>query len=153
MRRSIFVVRWIVPTVMLLGIGAELRAQRQSGDLPETLLPLKVVDTSYINHSAKACGDFFEFANGAWLARDTIPAAYSSSGVARDMTDRNQLAVRSVLDDAMAKRKSLPATNTTRKLGTFYASCMDTATIDRLTLGYAMYDMPEQKQIVSRTGN
>ena len=27
------------------------------------------------------------------------------------------------------------------------------ATIDRLTLGYAMYDMPEQKQIVSRTGN
>ena len=27
------------------------------------------------------------------------------------------------------------------------------ATIDRLTLGYAMYDVPDQKQIVSRTGN
>jgi cytochrome c oxidase assembly protein subunit 11 len=27
------------------------------------------------------------------------------------------------------------------------------ATIDRLTLGYAMYDAPEQKQIVSQTGN
>jgi cytochrome c oxidase assembly protein subunit 11 len=26
------------------------------------------------------------------------------------------------------------------------------ATIDRLTLGYAMYDAPEQKQIVSKTG-
>jgi cytochrome c oxidase assembly protein subunit 11 len=25
--------------------------------------------------------------------------------------------------------------------------------IDRLTLGYAMYDVPDQKQIVSRTGN
>jgi cytochrome c oxidase assembly protein subunit 11 len=27
------------------------------------------------------------------------------------------------------------------------------ATIDRLTLGYAMYDVPDPKQIVSRTGN
>ena len=26
------------------------------------------------------------------------------------------------------------------------------ATIDRLTLGYAMYDAPDQKQIVSSTG-
>ena len=26
------------------------------------------------------------------------------------------------------------------------------ATIDRLTLGYAMYDSPDQKQIVSNTG-
>ena len=78
-----------------------------------------------IDTTAKACGDFFQFANGAWLARDTIPAAYSSSGVSRDMADRNELVVASVLDEAMAKRV-VPTTNSTqRKLGTFYASCMD----------------------------
>ena len=41
------------------------------------------------------------------------------------MTDRNQLVVRSVLDDAAARRDSATANATTRKLGTFYATCMD----------------------------
>ena len=59
-----------------------------------------------MDRNAKACVDFFDFANGGWFAHDTIPAAYSSSGVGRDMSDRNELAVRSVLDDAMSKRAS-----------------------------------------------
>jgi putative endopeptidase len=107
---------------------ATARAQRADAT---TLPPLKVIDASYIDHSAKACVDFFQFANGGWLKRDTIPAAYSSSGVARDMNDRNQLVVRSVLDDAMARRKSSSTPVTTQKLGTFYATCMDSAGAER----------------------
>jgi putative endopeptidase len=90
-----------------------------------TLPPLKVVDPSYIDTTANACTDFFQYANGAWLAHDTIPAAYSSSGVGRDMSDRNELVVRSVLEDAAAHRSAFPPDSTSRKLGTFYATCMD----------------------------
>jgi putative endopeptidase len=43
------------------------------------------------------------------------------------MADRNDLVVRSVLDDATAGRAALPQGNTIRKLGTFYATCMDSA--------------------------
>jgi putative endopeptidase len=78
-----------------------------------------------------ACRDFFVFANGGWLKRDTIPAAFSSSGVAKDMTDRNEIVVRSVLDDAMAARHSEPASSTRAKLGTFYASCMDSTAAEK----------------------
>lgn len=108
-------------------ISTSLAAQRQSGAarLDQQLAPLRVVDPTMMDTTAKACGDFFQFANGAWLARDTIPAAYSSSGVARDMADRNELVVRSVLDEAMAKRTLASTGATQRKLGTFYASCMD----------------------------
>jgi len=90
---------------LLVGAGAA-HAQRQAASprLDQQLAPLRVIDPAMIDASAKACGDFFLFANGAWLARDTIPAAYSSSGVSRDMADRNELVVRSVLDEAMAKR-------------------------------------------------
>jgi putative endopeptidase len=102
---------------------------------PKPLAPLKVIDTAYMNRGAKACVDFFEFANGAWLARDTIPASYSSSSVGRDMGDRNELVVRSVLDEALAKRKSLPQNNTTRKLGTFYATCMDSTAAEQMGIG------------------
>jgi putative endopeptidase len=105
--------------------------QSRKADAPTFVVPLKVIDVNYINRKANACVDFNDFANGAWLAKDTIPAAYSTSGVARDMSDRNELVVRSVLDDAMAKRKSLPAQSTERKLGTFYATCMDSAGAER----------------------
>jgi putative endopeptidase len=113
--------------VALAAFSAPLSAQRQTGAarLDQQLAPLRVIDPTLMDTSARACGDFFQFANGAWLARDTIPAAYSSSGVARDMADRNELVVRAVLDEAMAKRTSPTTSSTERKLGTFYASCMD----------------------------
>jgi len=92
--------------------------------------PLKVVDVRWIDTTVSACVDFSQFANGAWLAHDTIPAAYSSSGVTRDMSDRNELVVRSVLEDAAAHRSTFPPDSTPRKLGTFYATCMDSSAIE-----------------------
>jgi len=89
--------------------------------------PLKVFDPAYMDTAVPACRNFFQFANGGWLARDTIPAAFSTTGVGKDMTDRNELVVRSVLDEAMGTRLAHPAGSTPRKLGTFYASCMDSA--------------------------
>jgi putative endopeptidase len=102
--------------------------------LPDSLKPLRVVDPAWIDKSANACTDFFQYANGGWLARDTIPAAYSSSGVGRDMGDRNELVVRSVLEDAVARRATLPADNTTHKLATFYGTCMDSVAMERAGL-------------------
>jgi putative endopeptidase len=94
------------------------------------LKPLRVIDPRWIDTTVAACTDFFQYANGAWIKHDTIPAAYSSSGVTRDMSDRNELVVRSVLDDAVARRGALPPDSTPRKLGTFYASCMDSAAVE-----------------------
>ena len=107
------------------------RAQSDAALAAPRLAPLKVLDPAYMDTTVKACTDFSRFANGGWLARDTIPAAYSSSGVSRDMADRNELVVRSVLDDVMKERATLPAGSTQRKLGTFYATCMDSAAAER----------------------
>lgn len=91
------------------------------------LPPLRVIDPGYMDRPANACTNFYQFANGGWLKRDTIPAAYSSSGVSRDMSDRNEMVVRAVLEDARERRASLREGSTERKLGTFYATCMDSA--------------------------
>jgi putative endopeptidase len=99
--------------------------------LDSVLPPLQVVEPRWIDTTANACTDFFQYANGAWLAHDTIPAAYSSSGVTRDMSDRNQLVVRAVLQDAADHRATFPPASTPRKLGTFYASCMDSTAAER----------------------
>lgn len=103
--------------------------------LPASAVPiplaLKVFDPSFIDKSANACTDFFAFANGAWYRNDTIPAAFSSTGVSKDMTDRNELVVRSVLDEAMKGRRTAAMGSTQAKLGTYYASCMDSARAER----------------------
>jgi putative endopeptidase len=125
--------RWTVAALaaLPLTLAAQARPARPASALPADLPPLKVIDVAYMDRSANACGDFFQFANGGWFNHDTIPAAYSSSGVGRDMGDRNELVVKSVLDDVMARRSALPAGSTPRKLGTFYASCMDSTAIER----------------------
>ena len=124
--------RYAVPLAALLAALAPAGAAAQGAPtpLPSAGAPLKVLDPAFIDQTANACVDFMQYANGAWLAHDTIPAASSSSGVTRDMSDHNELVVRSVLDDAMAQRAAQPAGSTPRKLGTFYASCMDSTAIE-----------------------
>ena len=121
----------LFPSIVAAGMLRPLPALAQADAAGLTLPPLKVVDPAYIDRAANACRDFDEFANGAWLKRDTIKAAYSSSGVARDMSDRNEEAVRAVLDDAMRQAPRLPLASTERKLGTFYRTCMDSTAAER----------------------
>jgi putative endopeptidase len=115
-------------------IAGLLATRAQAQDSVATLKALRVVDPSYIDTTAKACTDFFQYAVGAWLARDTIPPDYSYSGVGRDMEDRNEIVVRSVLEDAVARRASQPDTSTERKLGTYYATCMDSTAAEQAGL-------------------
>ena len=116
-------------TLAVFTASCKVAEQQPAGDAGG-LAPLKVVDVSYMDTTVNACKDFFEFANGTWLRTDTIPAAYSSSGVFKDMADRNELVVKSVLEDAQAKAPSLPDSSTQHKLGTFYGTCMDSAAVE-----------------------
>jgi putative endopeptidase len=116
----------LVTCLALVGLTSR-SAAAQAAAGSANLLPLRVVEPRWIDTTANACHDFFQYANGAWLAHDTIPADYSSSGVSRDMDDRNELVVRSVLEDAAARRSAFPPDSTPRKLGTFYATCMDSS--------------------------
>ncbi len=130
--------RSAIRVLSLALVAAALVATRSAAQTPappqlpaaSSLVPLRVVDPAWIDTTTSACVDFFQYANGAWLAHDTIPAAYASSGVGRDMSDRNELVVRAVLDDAAARRATLPPRSTLRKLGIFYATCMDSTAIE-----------------------
>jgi predicted metalloendopeptidase len=121
---------WFAILAAVAVVPSTTRAQSSSATPVPELNPLKVIDVQWMDTTVRACTDFFQFANGGWLKRDTIPAEYSSSGVSRDMGDRNELVVRSVLDDAVARRSRLPVASTPRKLGTFYATCMDSTAIE-----------------------
>jgi predicted metalloendopeptidase len=89
----------------------------------------KIVEPSFIDTTCSPCKDFFQYANGAWLARDTIPAEYTSWGVVAESRERNEALLRQILDQAAQNRKKGDAN--TKRLGSYYATCMDSARADR----------------------
>ena len=94
----------------------------------------KAIDPANMDPSCGACTDFFRFANGGWMAKTKIPAAYSSYGSFYEVYDRNQAILHDILDgDAAAVRaRKAPKGSAAWKVGAFYATCLDTAAIDRL---------------------
>jgi putative endopeptidase len=125
--------RVFIALCLPLAVVASSLASQQPRAVSAVPVPqrLKVFDPAYIDRSVSACQDFFAFANGEWIKHDTIPAAFSTSGVSKEMTDANELVVRSVLEDAMAARTTKPANSTVAKLGRYYASCMDSTRAER----------------------
>jgi putative endopeptidase len=92
------------------------------------------IDRANLDTTCAACKDFFQFANGGWLKKATIPAAYSSFGSFRELADRNEAQLHKILDADAAKAnasKDTPA-DASWKIGAFYGSCLDTAAIDKL---------------------
>jgi putative endopeptidase len=86
-------------------------------------------DFNNLDRTASACQDFNRFANGGWMAKNTIPAAYSRWGRFELLEEGNSNVLRSLLDE-LAKKKSHAAGTNAQKVADFYASCMDESKIE-----------------------
>ena len=85
-------------------------------------------DFSSIDRSANACQDFNRFANGGWIDRNPIPAAYSRWGRFELLDESNVNVLHEILDGLSAKKKFANANE--QKIADFYGSCMDEQTIE-----------------------
>lgn len=86
-------------------------------------------DTSYLDRSCAPCKDFNQFANGGWLAKNPIPAAYPEWGVGNLVVEHNRDVLHQILEDAAKNTMAVRGSNE-QKIGDYYATCMDTAKID-----------------------
>src|SRR6266436_3386763 len=85
-------------------------------------------DTANLDKTCKPCDDFYRFAMGGWMKANPIPPEYSTWGSFTVLLDKNQQNLRSILETAT--KANAAAGSNERKIGDFYASCMDTAAID-----------------------
>ena len=84
----------------------------------------KPLDPSNMDTSVSACSDFFQYANGGWIKRTPIPAAFSNWGGFSELSENNNANLLSILE-AAAKNTDPKRSANVRKLGAYYASCMD----------------------------
>jgi putative endopeptidase len=76
------------------------------------------------------CQNFYQYANGGWMKRVTIPAAFSGWSSFNELEERNRAELRRILETA-AQRAATTRDADERMLGTFYASCMDSTAAEQ----------------------
>src|ERR1035438_2458113 len=91
---------------------------------------LRVFDPSLIDKSVDPCDNFYRYSCNGWLKRNPIPADQTRYGRFNELFELNRLHLRQILEEAAASSATRSAHE--QKIGDEYASCMDTATIDKL---------------------
>ena len=152
-RRSRTSATFALLAVIALGAGsrAAVRATPASG-----------IDVSSIDHTCKACDDFYQFAEGNWTKTHPIPPADATYGNLTVLSDRNVDVLHAILD-GVSQHANVPG-SIEQKAGDYYATCMDTAAIDtagvapfQKQLGYAaelpgLTDLPKTLALLERDG-
>ena len=75
--------------------------------------------------------DFFNYANGSWFKKHPIPSSESSNGIFRTIGDTINAQIKDICEKS-ANNKDAQKGSNEQKIGDFYASGMDTATIEKL---------------------
>ncbi len=102
---------------------ASSAAAQQRGATPKPL------DRANLDTTCAPCKDFYQFANGTWLSKHTIPPDKSGLGSFGMLGDKNQEVVQKIVDDdaKLVKAGETKAGTNEWKIGNFYMTCMDTA--------------------------
>jgi putative endopeptidase len=87
------------------------------------------LDARNFDTKVSPCVDFYQYANGGWLASNPIPPEYSNWGIGSELRERNLDVLKDILEDS-AKQKHAAGSNA-QKIGDFYAVAMDEAAIEK----------------------
>lgn len=89
------------------------------------------LDPVNMDLSVQPCTDFYRYANGTWLNRNPIPPEFSGWGSFQMLNEKNTLVLRGILEESSRHAAAAQGTNG-QKIGDFYFTGMDTASIEAL---------------------
>ena len=134
-------VRPLAAGLVCAAITTSLAAQGQT----------KPIDPANIDTTCAPCRDFFQFANGGWLQRSEIPGDLPRWGSFNELQEQNYAALEQVLTEAARSAPTARDPNL-RKLGTFYGTCMDSATVESAGITPLQGELDQTGAIKDRRG-
>ncbi len=88
---------------------------------------IRGLDLGAIDRASNPCDNFYQYACGTWLKNNPIPSDQARWGRFSELAERNREILHQILERAAANPGSDPDH---RKIGDYYASCMDEKTIE-----------------------
>src|SRR5215207_7251396 len=125
--------RVFFPALLFAAVASASAQGGRQGSRPAN----RALDRANLDTTCAACEDFYTYANGGWLKKNTIPASYASYGSFEVLYDKNESILHGILDTASRDLRGLPdrqpqkGTNAYR-IAAYYDACMDTVAIEKL---------------------
>jgi len=120
-----------VALLLFLACAGTLFAQTTGAppSAPQTYSPIPGLDKSLMDTTADPCADFYQYACGNWSKLHPIPSDSPYSDQFYNLEQYNRQVLHAILEKAAADDPSRGAN--TRKIGDYYASCMDEAAVQQ----------------------
>ncbi|HWF91035.1 MAG TPA: M13 family metallopeptidase [Terriglobales bacterium] len=87
-----------------------------------------VLDVHSLDPTVDPCTDFYQYSCGGWMKSNPIPPDQSRWDVYSKMEDHNKTLLREILEQA--SQAKAPHGSVTRKIGDYYAACMNESAAD-----------------------
>src|SRR6202011_3169707 len=101
------------------------------------------------------CVDFYRYACGGWMAQNPVPADQPSWNRFAEITKHNRARLRDILEADAADRPDRPdgpgPGDERRKVGDFYASCMDEDGVEKRGIAPIRPDLARTAALASST--
>ncbi|MEJ5993601.1 M13 family metallopeptidase [Pedobacter sp. Du54] len=112
---------------LVIGLGLLVACQsKNDGEAERTAF----FDTAGMDTTVNPGDNFFEYANGKWMKTTVIPDDQSGWGSFYTLNEENVKNLKGILEDA--EKAGAANGSVQQKLGDYYASGMDTVTIEKL---------------------
>src|SRR6476660_4396653 len=113
-----------VPVAAMLAGADRIIGAQQPTEQP--MVSRSGIELSSLDKTADPCNDFAQFTCGGWLASHPPPADQPRYGRFEALQERNNAILHDILEEAAKPSSGADM----RKIGDYYASCLDQKTIE-----------------------
>src|SRR5579863_10729119 len=126
-------IAWLMSAgaALMMATGAVAQESSEHASGPAHPSELRVFDPALIDKSIDPCENFYLYSCNGWFKRNPLPPDQTAYGRFTELHEFNRLHLKQILEAAASAQPDSRSPNE-QKIGDEYASCIDTATINKL---------------------